>query len=189
MISEIASECFMPVAYGGGIRTLDEIRELFALGVEKVIINSHADVNPNLIEEAAEVFGSQSIVVSIDARRNVWGRYEVCTAGGKRKTGRDPAMFAAEMASMGAGEIMLTSIDRDGTFSGYDLQLLRKVTGAVQVPVVACGGAGRIEDFALAVRDGGASAVAAGSLFVFHGPHRAVLITYPPISELERALS
>jgi len=189
VIAEIASECFMPVAYGGGIRSVDQIRELFALGVEKVIINSQAHANPGLVQEAAQVFGSQSIVVSIDAKRTLLGKYEVRTVGGKQRTGTDPAAFAAEMERMGAGEIMLTSIDRDGTFEGYDLKLLSKVTSAVKVPVIACGGAASVNDFALAVREGGASAVAAGSLFVFHGPHRAVLITYPPVAELERVLS
>ena len=188
LISEIASECFMPLAYGGGIRTVDQIREIFSLGVEKVVINSEASANPSFVRQAAEAFGSQSIIVSIDVKQTLFGSYEVRTHGGRKRTGRDPTTFAMEMADMGAGEIFLNSIDRDGTMGGYDIGLVRKVTGAVSIPVIACGGAGGIADFAAAVSQGGASAVAAGSLFVFHGKHRAVLISYPSIAELEQAL-
>jgi cyclase len=188
LVSEIASECFMPLAYGGGIRTIDQIRQLFTLGVEKVIINAEAITTPGLVESAAKIFGSQSIAVSIDAKRNVWGKYEVYTVGGRQRTGLSPASAARQMESMGAGEILLTSIDRDGTLAGYDIPLIRQVARTISIPVIACGGAGCVGDFSVAVSEGGASAVAAGSLFVFHGPHRAVLISYPPITDLEQAL-
>lgn len=184
-ISEIASECFMPLAYGGGIRTIDDIREIFALGVEKIVINSHALEDPSFIRSAADTFGSQSIVASIDARRGLLGRYEVYTCGG-RKAGRvDPVAFARRMEEMGAGEIFLNSIDRDGTMQGYDIDLIRRVSEAVSIPVIGCGGAGKLGDFVEAVGKGGASAVSAGSMFVFQGKHRAVLISYPDYRELE----
>jgi len=189
IISEIASECFMPLGYGGGVKSLADMRELFALGVEKVVMNSAAVENPYLVADAAAIFGSQSIVVSIDVKKTLLGNYEVVTRGGTRKAGTDPASLAKKMESRGAGEIFLNSIDRDGTMQGYDIDLIKKVSSAVTIPLVACGGAGKLEDFTAATRDGGASAVAAGSLFVFHGKHRAVLITYPPQHELKRILN
>lgn len=188
LVAQIAGECFMPVCYGGGVTSVEDIAELFALGVEKVAINSRAVEDPALISAAAELFGSQSIVVSIDVKKNFFGKYRVFTRGGSRSTGLDPVGFAVEMEKRGAGELFLTSIDRDGTMQGYDLELIKSVSEAVNIPVIACGGAGKLEDFAEAIRKGGASAVSAGSLFVFQGQHRAVLITYPKIKELERVL-
>jgi imidazole glycerol-phosphate synthase subunit HisF len=189
LISEIASECFMPLCYGGGVKTLDQIKELFELGVEKVSLNTCAVENPSIIYEAAKLFGSQSIVVSIDVKKSLFGKYEIFTRGGKKSDKLDPVRFAVAMERAGAGEIFLNSIDRDGTMTGYDTELIKMVTESVKVPVIASGGAGKLEDFGLAVKDGGASAVAAGSFFVFQGKHRAVLISYPPISTLEQALS
>jgi cyclase len=189
LIRDIATEAFMPFAYGGGVTSVAEVRKLIALGVEKVIINTRAIARPELVREAAEVVGSQSLVVSIDVKRTLFGRYEVVSHGGSRKTGLDPAEWAQRAEELGAGEILVNSVDRDGCMSGYDLVLLRRVTEAVRVPVVACGGAGSMADFRSAVMEGGASAVAAGSLFVFHGKHRAVLITYPEYAELERLFS
>lgn len=189
LISRIASECFMPFCYGGGITTVEDIAELFKLGVEKVAINTQALRNPSLIERAAESFGSQSIVVSIDAKKNLFGKYRVFMHGGRKSAKIDPVSFAKQMEAAGAGELLLNSIDRDGTGQGYDLELIRTVSESVRIPVIACGGAGKLDDFSEAVKDAGASAVAAGSLFVFQGPHRAVLITYPATSELERRLN
>jgi imidazole glycerol-phosphate synthase subunit HisF len=189
LISRIASECFMPFCYGGGITSVEEIAKLFKLGVEKVAINTQALTNPSLIERAAELFGSQSVVVSIDVKKNLFGKYRVFSHGGRRSVKIDPVSFAKQMEQTGAGEILLNSIDRDGTGTGYDLELIRSVAEAVRIPVIACGGAGKVEDFSSAVKTAGASAVGAGSLFVFQGPHRAVLITYPTMSELERELN
>ena len=188
-IRDFASECFMPVAYGGGIRTVEDARQVLALGVEKVILNTMALRRPELIAEIAREFGSQAVVVSIDARKKLVGGYEVMGSGGTMKTGIKPVDHASRLVELGAGEILLTSIDRDGTESGYDLVLTGSVAQAVTVPVIACGGAGAVEHFRAAVNDGRASAVAAGSMFVFHGKHRAVLISYPERSELERWLS
>jgi len=183
LLAQVASECFMPMCYGGGVRTTDEIKRLFGLGIEKVSINTAAVENPKLIEDAARLFGNQSIVAAVDVRRTLLGAYSVHSHGGNRKTDLDLVSYVRELERRGAGELFLNSMDRDGTQSGYDLKLIAMVAGAVNVPVIASGGAGGLEHFADAVQKGGASAVAAGSLFVFHGRHRAVLITYP-----ERAL-
>jgi len=187
-IRDIASECFMPVAYGGGIRSMDDIRRILKAGIEKVVLNTAAIENPELVRQAADEFGSQAVVVSIDAKRKLLGRYEVFARGGTQATGLHPVDQAQKMEQCGAGEIFLTAIDRDGTMDGYDLELVSRVASKVHVPVIAAGGAGKVADFGEAVRQG-ASAVAAGAMFVFHGPHRAVLITYPGRAELERALS
>jgi imidazole glycerol-phosphate synthase subunit HisF len=187
IISEIASECFMPLGYGGGIRSLEDIRTLFFSGVEKACINSCAVENPALIKSASDTFGSQSIVVSIDVRKNLLGKNVVYTYSGRRNTGLDPVEYAKRVEEMGAGEILLNSIDRDGTMQGYDVELVRKLSDAVTIPVVACGGAGKLKDICEVLDKGGASAAAAGSLFVFHGKHRAVLISYPSKQELEGA--
>lgn len=188
LIADIASECFMPFGYGGGVRELDDMNELFNLGVEKVIINSYVLRDPSFIRRAADLFGSQSVVVSIDVKKNLFGRYEVYEHGSGKNTKLDPVQFARDMEAAGAGEVFLTSVDRDGTMQGYDIELITKVSQAVSVPVVACGGAGKLEDFQQAIKLGGASAVAAGSFFVFHGRHRAVLITYPGPEELNKIL-
>lgn len=184
LISDIASECFMPFGYGGGISDLNDIKTLFSIGAEKVVINSFAVENPGFIKDAADQFGSQSIIVSIDVRRNLLGKYVVYVNGGKVASKYDPVKFAQFMEEMGVGEIILTSIDRDGTMKGYDIDLIKKVTSKLNIPVVASGGAGKIQDFIDAIQKGGASAVAAGSMFVFQGKHRAVLISYPSREEI-----
>lgn len=188
MLEEIAGECFMPLAWGGGIKRMDQIERVFKLGAEKVCINTAAVENPGLIRQAASAFGSQSIVVSLDVKRTMLGKYRVYTRGGRQKTHLDAVGFAQQMEESGAGEIFLTAIDRDGTMQGYDLELTRLVAEAVSIPVIACGGAGTLLDFSAVVRQARASAAAAGSLFVFHGRHRAVLISFPPQVELEKTL-
>ena len=185
---EVASECFMPLCYGGGIRSLDDIQEILALGVEKVAVNTYAVENPSFVSNAADRFGSQSIVVAMDVKKHSLGKYEVFTHSGKVPARLEPVEHAKKMEEMGCGEILLNSIDRDGTREGYDIELIKQVSRSVSIPVIACGGAGKLSDFADAVKLGGASAVAAGSLFVFHGKHRAVLITYPSVQELEEVL-
>ncbi|MBT4864788.1 MAG: imidazole glycerol phosphate synthase subunit HisF [Planctomycetaceae bacterium] len=184
LLADIAGEAFVPLGYGGGVNTIEHVKTLFNIGLEKVIINSHAFVEPELITRAADRFGCQSIVASIDVRSGWFGKSSVVTQSGGRQTKRDPVSYAVEMQERGAGEILLTSVDRDGTMSGYDIDLIRSVTEAVSVPVVACGGAGSVGDFAAAVSEGGASAVSAGSMFVFQGKHRAVLINFPSHEEL-----
>ncbi len=186
LVAEIASECFMPMGYGGGVRDLDTIRAVLATGVEKVIINTKAAEDPDFVRQAADQVGSQSLVVSIDVRRTLLGGQQVVTRGGRTRTRREPVEYALQMEASGAGELMVTSVDRDGTFTGYDLDLIRRVSQAVRIPVIACGGAATNDDLRAAVLDGHASAAAAGSMFVFQGRHRAVLITYPGPKELDR---
>lgn len=184
IVKEIAEECFMPFAYGGGIRSLEDIRTLVHLGVEKVVINSFAFEDPDFISEAAKTFGSSTIVVSIDVKKDLFGRYEVFAFGGRKNTSKNPRDYALEMERRGAGEVFLNSIDRDGVMKGYDISLIRSVSEAVNIPVIACGGAGKIEDLGAAVNEGGASAVSAGSLFVFWGRQKGILINFPSDEEL-----
>lgn len=186
LVRDIATEAFMPFGYGGGVRTIEQVASLVALGVEKVVLNTVATEQPGFVRDASRLVGSSSVVVSIDVRRSLFGKYEVVTCSGTRKTGLDPVEWARRVEDLGAGEIFLTAVDRDGTQKGYDVPLLRQVTDAVSIPVIASGGAGSVEDFRAAVREGRASAVAAGSLFVFHGRHRAVLITYPEYANLQQ---
>jgi cyclase len=183
-ILSIVSEAFMPVAYGGGIRKVEEVEKILLNGVEKVIINKMALENPSFISDIARRFGSQSIVASIDYKKSLFGSVRVYIDNGKTNTQKDPLAFARQMEDAGAGEILLNAIDRDGTFEGYDLAMIHKISHAVNIPVIAMGGAGSVEDFKLAVREG-ASAVSAGSMFVFQRPHRAVLISYPSREILE----
>jgi cyclase len=175
----------MPFSYGGGITSIDQVKRLYALGVEKVVLNTAAADQPQLVSDAAALAGSSGVVVSMDVRRNWRGGYTVCAAGGTRDLKREPAAYARDMERRGAGEILLNAIDRDGTREGYDLELVRRVSEAVSIPVVAAGGAGDLRHFREAT-DAGASALAAGSMFVFHGKHDAVLITYPEYEELDR---
>ncbi|HSZ86973.1 MAG TPA: AglZ/HisF2 family acetamidino modification protein [Puia sp.] len=186
-IQEIASEAFMPLGYGGGITKLEEIKTLISAGVEKVIINTAAFYHPELITEAAKYVGSQSIVVSIDVKKNFFGKYKVHVNNGTKNAGIDPVEYAKKMEKAGAGELLLNSIEKDGTFGGYDISLIELISSAVNIPVVAIGGAASVNDFALAVKHG-ASAVSAGSMFVFQRPHRAVLISYPSQKELKEKL-
>ena len=174
----------MPFGYGGGINDIDQIKKILNAGAEKVIINSSAFNKPSLITEAARLFGSQSIVGSIDVKRDFLGKYMVYIHCGSRKINKDPVGYAKELENLGAGEIFLNSIDRDGTMQGYDLPLIESVSKAVNIPIIVCGGAGNVDDFALAVNDGGASAVAAGSMFVFHGRKKGILINFPSQDEL-----
>jgi imidazole glycerol-phosphate synthase subunit HisF len=183
-MEEIVSEAFMPIAYGGGITTIDQVKKILAVGVEKVIMNRSAVKNPSLITDVARQFGSQSAVVSIDYKKNFFGKYCVYIENGKTNTGLDPLAFAKQMEEAGAGEILLNSIERDGSFSGYDLDMIEKIAHLVNIPMIAIGGASSLSDFKQAVQHG-ASAVSAGSLFVFQLPHRAVLISYPSQQELE----
>jgi len=188
LLSQIAGECFMPFGYGGGIKVLEDIKKILNLGFEKVVINSYAVENPSFIRKSSEYFGSQSIVVSIDVKKTFFGKHEIYTRGGRKPTQLNPVEFAVKMEELGAGEIFLNSIDRDGTKKGYDIKLIKKVSESVNIPVIASGGAGDVKDLGDAVHKGGASAVSAGSLFVFLGPHRAVLINFPSPEELQQVL-
>ena len=185
LLKNIASEAFIPLAYGGGIRSMNDVRKLLSIGIEKLIMNTSAVESPLLVREVADHAGSQAAVVSMDVKKGLLGKYEVLTHCGQKKTGLDPVNHAVEMERMGVGEILINSIDRDGTMQGYDLDLVRKVADAVSVPVVACGGAGNLSHVSEVIKQGHASAAAAGSIFVFQGPLRGVLISYPTPKELK----
>jgi cyclase len=185
LLERIAGEAFMPLAYGGGLSSVDQARRVLRTGFEKIVINTAAYSNPDLICALSATVGSQSVVISIDVKRNVFGSDKVFILG--RATKRDPISFAVEMARRGAGEIIINSVDRDGVMKGYDLALIQSIVKAVDIPVVALGGAGSLEDMVKMVRATGASAAAAGSFFVFYGARRAVLITFPSQEEIGAA--
>ncbi len=167
VIARTAEECFMPLTVGGGVRAVEDFRRMLLVGADKVSVNSSAVADPDLLARAADRFGSQCVVLAIDARRNEAGWFEVFTHGGRRPTGLDAVAWAERAAALGAGEILLTSMDGDGTKDGFDLALTRAVADAVPIPVIASGGAGKPEDFAAAVTEGHASAVLAASVFHF----------------------
>jgi imidazole glycerol-phosphate synthase subunit HisF len=184
LIEEFAGECFMPLTYGGGVSTVDQASRLFELGVEKICLQTAALDNINLVSELANRFGSQSVMVSIDVKRNWRGKDQLYGAmDGKIRT--VPWLdHAHQLIDAGAGEVLLNAVDKDGTLAGPDLDLIREASVAIDVPLITVGGISSLDDIKAAV-EAGASAVAAGAFFVFHGPHRAVLITYPKYSDLE----
>ena len=184
LVEKLANECFMPFAVGGGINSIAHISKLIKLGVEKVSINSHAVGNPSFIREASAIFGSQAIVASIDVKNSGNNKYHVVTHSGKKLTNIDPLDHAKRMNEMGAGEIIINSIDREGTQLGYDLELVQMIADAVDIPVIASGGAGALEHFSELRKKTNASAATAGSVFVFYGKLKAVLISYPTQDQL-----
>ncbi len=189
LIADIVSEAFVPLCYGGGVTTLEQLEKLFKLGVEKVAINSAAVGSLDLISQASKIYGNQSIVVGIDVKKSLFGKPERYVRSASINTKEDPVEVARRAEQAGAGELMVYSVDRDGTMQGYDIALTRSVSQAVRVPVIACGGAGSLADMIQVIDEGRAASAAAGSLFVFQGKHRAVLITYPEERVLAQALA
>ena len=192
LISKLANECRMPLSYGGGVTRVEQIEKIIGLGVEKVSVSAAAVSSGNLISEVSEHIGSQSISVVIDVKKTgLLRRYEVVTHNGKRRTGLDPVKFAERMQDLGVGEILLNSVDLDGTMQGYDLDLVARVKERVSVPMTILGGVGSLEHVTMLWKRHGLIGAAAGSLFVFKGKYNAVLINYPNINEkaalLERA--
>lgn len=183
LIEQFAGECFMPLAYGGGVRTVEQAKRIFSLGVEKVCVQTAALENPDLIRDLSERFGSQSVMVSVDIKKNWFGKLGVFAAAQGKMLATPWLDMLRSFVNAGAGEVLLNAVDKDGTLSGPDLGLIREASAAVDVPLIAVGGISSLSDIKTAVQ-AGASAVAAGAFFVFHGPHRAVLITYPSSSEL-----
>jgi cyclase len=183
LVQKIGAEARMPFAVGGGIRSLEQAQTLIAAGAEKVVLNTAAHNDPKLVTAVSDAFGAQSVVVAVDAKKDLLGRYRAMVRGGKESTGKSPEEFATEAVGHGAGEILIQSVDQDGKMEGYDLSLIKSVSSKVGVPIIALGGAGTHEDLGRAVLEGGASAAAAGSMFVFYGPRRAVLINYPTKEE------
>lgn len=187
LISEIVSEAFMPVAYGGGIKNLSQIEKLFKIGVDKIIINSHAFINPELIKMASLTYGNQSIVLSVDIKKDFFNKKHIYINNGKKKIKGDYLGIIENISNQGAGEIILNSIDHDGMMNGYDYEIIKNVSNKLNIPLVCLGGAGKKEDLLNGIENG-ASAVAAGSLFVFSGIHKAVLISYIKSEILEKDL-
>ena len=184
-IEEIVSEAFMPVAYGGGVSKMEHIEKIFRLGIEKVILNSVVHYDPLLITEASKVFGSQSIVGSMDVKKDLFGRYTVFSNAGKLKQKIKPKDYIRKLEDLGCGELFVNSIDKDGTMEGYDIELIQILSEHIQLPIIVCGGASKIEHFLEAIQ-AGADSVAAGAMFVFNGVHRAVLISYPDQKNLNK---
>ena len=185
LIKKIGDEAYMPFAVGGNINSMEDAVNCFHAGAEKIVLNSAAYFNPELVTAISDTYGNQSVVVSIDVKKNWLGKQQVHVNCGKYNTKEDPVKFAMRLATLGAGEIMINSIDHEGTMAGYDMNLVKQIADAVEIPVIACGGAGQPNDLKKIVNQSGASAAAAGSLFVYHGPRRGILINYPEKKILE----
>lgn len=188
ILHKISEECFMPLTYGGGIKDAETAQKILSIGFEKIVINTAALEKPELISQIASYSGNQSIIGSIDVKRNFWGKHEVYSHDGKRKQKIDPISWAKQLEDLGAGEILITSIDQDGSWKGYDLDIINKVSQAVNLPVIANGGAGKIEHLGSAIKKGQASAVALGSMVVYQKKGMGVLINFPDRPKLEKEL-
>jgi cyclase len=184
-VKNVGEEANMPFAAGGGVTTLEQIKSILAAGAEKVVINTYAAREPDFIRSASETFGSSTIVVCIDVKKNVFGKLQTWILGGNKPSGFEPVEFAQKAEERGAGEIIIQSIDRDGTMNGYDIPFVRKISEAVKIPVVALGGAGNIGHLKQAYKEGYANGLAAGSMFVYHGARNGILINYPEKEEIE----
>lgn len=181
VLQDISNECFMPLTYGGGIRHRDQVKEVFEIGYEKIAINSYAHENPEFITQVAEHFGSQAVIGAIDVKRNLWGAHKVVSHSATHGNGKDPVSWAQELEYLGAGELMITSVNNEGTWSGYDLELIRSIADAVNIPVIANGGCGKTDDIYDVVNVGAASAAAVGSMVVFQRQGMGVLVNFPVI--------
>ena len=186
LIERIANQSRMPLCYGGGVKTVEQAQRIFGLGIEKIALSSAVLQNPQLITQIAERVGSQSVIVVLDIKKKLFGGYEVYTHNGKKSTGINPFKFAEEAQKLGAGEIIINSIDQDGTMKGYDLGLIDKVREKISLPLTVLGGAGSLSDIKQVIDKHGIIGVAAGSLFVFKGIYKAVLINYPSFEEKEK---
>ena len=186
-IKEVVSEAFMPIGYGGGIKSLEDAKNLFSIGVEKIVLNTYAVLNFDLVKSLVDKYGSQSVVFSLDVKKDFLGKRKVYIKSGTEKTQYEPLEVALKMQELGVGEIILNDIDRDGTFEGYNTQMIELIAKNTLVPVIASGGAKDMSDFRKA-KEAGAHACGAGAMFVFHMPHRAVVISYPDYNELRKVL-
>ena len=190
MIKNLAAECRMPLCYGGGVKSVEQVERIISLGVEKISMSSSAVSNPELVAQAAEVVGSQSIVVVMDVKKTGQGReYSVWTHNASKPTGLSPVDFAKQVESLGAGEVVINAIDQDGVMKGYDFELVRAVREAISLPITVLGGAGSLKDIATLIHSFGIIGAGAGSVFVFKGVYRAVLINYPSRAEKDALVS
>ena len=188
VLQEIADECFMPLSYGGGIRSVQMAERIFNIGFEKIVLNTYPFENPDIISALAKAVGRQSVIVAIDVRKNIWGKYQVYGLSGTLNQKIHPVEWAKEVENLGTGEILLTSIDCEGTWKGFDIDLTSQVAGAVSIPVIANGGAGAVEHIGEIVKKGHASAVALGSMVVYQGKDLGVLVNFPDKEDLEKML-
>lgn len=179
MVENLAAECRMPLCYGGGVKTAEQAQRIFSLGVEKIAISSAALQTPELVTEMANRVGTQSVVVVLDVKKKLLGGYELYTHNGKKSTGKNPMIVAKQMEELGAGEIVVNSIDEDGKMKGYDMALVDKLRSVISLPLTVLGGAGSLNDIQQLIGKYGIIGAAAGSLFIFKGPYKAVLINYP----------
>lgn len=189
MIEHLAAECRMPLCYGGGVKTAEQAQRIFSLGVEKIAISSASIHTPELVSEMADRVGSQSVVVVVDVKKKLLGGYEMYTHNGKKSTGKNPFEFVAKMEALGAGEIVVNSIDQDGVMKGYDLALIEKIRQSISLPLTVLGGAGSLQDIGNLINKYGIIGAAAGSLFVFKGVYKAVLINYPNWNEKDKLIN
>jgi cyclase len=189
MIENLASECRMPLCYGGGIKTLEQSQRIFSLGVEKIALSSAAIQNPSIVSEIASKVGSQSVVVVLDVKKKMFGGYDLYIHNGKKNININPVDFAIKMEKEGAGEIVINSIDNDGVMKGYDLDLIDKVRNSISLPLTVLGGAGNLEDIGGLIQKYGIIGAGAGSLFVFKGKYKAVLINYPNWEEKDSLIN
>lgn len=189
MIEHLAAECRMPLCYGGGVKTAEQAQRIFSLGVEKIAISSAAIHTPELVYEMANKVGSQSVVVVVDVKKKLLGGYEMYTHNGKKSTGKTPFEFVSKMEELGAGEIVVNSIDQDGVMKGYDLALIEKIRQSISLPLTVLGGAGSLQDIGNLINKYGIIGAAAGSLFVFKGVYKAVLINYPNWNEKDKLIN
>lgn len=188
LLHQIAEECFMPLSYGGGVSDFQIAKKIFTIGFEKVLINTAAVKNPAIIKQISCHFGTQAVIAAIDVKKNILGRYEAYTNNGKVKLNITPVEWAQQLEQLGSGEILLTSIDRDGTWAGYDLSITKKIADAVSIPVIANGGAGNVTHITEVIREANASAVAVASMLIFQRKNMGVLINYPA-KELRKVIS
>jgi len=188
LLGKLAGEAFMPLAYGGGVDTRNQVRQLLRLGFEKIIINTAFYFQEKLLSQLADEFGSSSIVAGIDVKKNLLGKNEIYARCGTDKQPGQLLDICLQREKQGAGELLLHSIDRDGTMKGYDIEVIQDIASRLSIPVIACGGAGQLVHIVQAHQQTNAAAFAAGSMFIFHGPHKAVLISYPDYEQLQQAL-
>ena len=188
ILAELANECFMPLAYGGGINNFEDAKKILKIGIEKIILNSVTYSNPILITQLAEHFGNQAVVASIDIKKNIFGKYYLYSNSGTKKHKIDPVAWAQELEKLGAGEILLTAIHKEGTWMGFDINIIEKISNAVSIPVIANGGASSIEDIGKAVKQGCASAVCLGSMVVYQNKGMGVLVNFPDNVKLNKVL-
>jgi len=177
MIEDVASECFMPLCYGGGVKTIEQMKKIYALGVEKVSIGAQAVLEPSFIKKAASIFGNQSVIVTVDIKKDFWGRKKVFINNGKINTKLNPLDFIRQVENFGAGEIVINSIDNDGMMKGCDIELLKEISSSIRVPMIALGGVGSLSHVKEVFESSHINAVACGSIFLYHGPLKGVLIS------------